>query len=380
MLEAFGQVELNTRAERAMLSLARHIQENPQGHDPMDALASPLLRSLPKNLRIASTQFFRYSPVNLRGVLGIPEDLGPKAAGLLLSASCRMGESGQDIMAISRESLCQKEWHSRHWSWGYTYPWQDRHSLLPPCTPNIVATAYAGHGLMDHYTLTGERESLTMAESACRFILELPRTDGVCFSYTPVSRDIVLNASALGASLLARVGNTLEEKEFLEEASAAVEFIVSKQNKDGSWPYSLDPETGEPRTQNDWHQGFILDSLDWCSSALGSNLEDAIKYGAEFYKTLFTSDGRGYMRHPRLWPIDLHNQAQGIVTFSRLREKVDGASEQADKILGWTLDNMLAKDGSFYYQRHKRIVNKIPYTRWQAWMLYALGWYLEAKE
>ena len=102
----------------------------------------------------------------------------------------------------------------------------------------------------------------------------------------------------------------------------------------------------------------------------------SIKKGAEFYKSLFTSEGQGYWRHPKFWPIDVHNQAQGIITFSRLKDHVDGAQDYADKILSWTINNQQAEDGYYYYQNQRMFINKIPYMRLQAWMLYAMSGYL----
>ncbi|MCK4717229.1 MAG: glycoside hydrolase family 127 protein, partial [Thermoplasmata archaeon] len=250
-------------------------------------------------------------------------------------------------------------------------------------TPNIVVTAYVGQGLLDYYEMTKKKEALEVARSACDFILEaLPRTEkryGVCFSYTPVERDMVLNANVLGSSLLARVYSHTGEEKLLEMATRSMDFTMHHQRSSGRWDYSLDPVTGRARAQTDWHQGFILDSLMWYVEAVkpeDKKYSRAIRRGGEFYKRQFTPDGRAYMRHPQLWPVDLHNQAQGITTFSRLGDRVEGSGEYADRILGWTLNNLLAPRGYFYYQKHKWFMNRLPYIRWQAWMLYALSWYL----
>jgi len=41
----------------------------------------------------------------------------------------------------------------------------------------------------------------------------------------------------------------------------AVLFVLSKQNNDGSWNYSYDIKNNTERKQIDFHQGFILTSL-----------------------------------------------------------------------------------------------------------------------
>ena len=37
--------------------------------------------------------------------------------------------------------------------------------------------------------------------------------------------------------------------------------IINYQNKDGSWDYSVDLDTGQVNTILDYHQGFLLDSI-----------------------------------------------------------------------------------------------------------------------
>ncbi|MDG6221220.1 MAG: hypothetical protein QCI38_07210, partial [Candidatus Thermoplasmatota archaeon] len=145
------------------------------------------------------------------------------------------------------------------------------------------------------------------------------------------------------------------------------------QHPDGRWDYSFDPATWKPRIQNDWHQGFVIDSLLWTPMEEG---ERPAILGGIFYKRLFSKEGMAYMRHPVRWPADLHNQAQGIISFSRLSAIDRGFSPIRERVLDWTIDNFLSPRGYFYYQKHRLFINKIPYVRWQAWMLYALGWYL----
>jgi hypothetical protein len=71
--------------------------------------------------------------------------------------------------------------------------------------------------------------------------------------------------------------------------------------------------------------------------------------------------------------VDIHNQAQGIITFSRLKEYGEEYSSFAGRIAGWTIGQMQNDIGYFYYQVHPNYKIRIPYIRWsQAWMLLAL--------
>jgi len=135
------------------------------------------------------------------------------------------------------------------------------------------------------------------------------------------------------------------------------------------------------RVQTDWHQGFILDSLIWfirATNPADEKYKKALIKGAEFYKTQFTEEGKSFWRLPKMWPVDIHNQVQGIITFSKLEEFLPGSIRTAERITRWTMDNLMSKKkGYFYYQKWPLYTNRIAYFRWaQAWMLLALAIYL----
>ena len=102
----------------------------------------------------------------------------------------------------------------------------------------------------------------------------------------------------------------------------------------------------------------------------------------EFYRNeQFLPDGRCKWRYPRVWPIDIHNQAQGIITFSKLRDIRADYLPFANTIAKWTIDVMKDESGYFYYQKWPFMMNKIQFIRWgQAWMLLALSIMLGASQ
>jgi hypothetical protein len=103
--------------------------------------------------------------------------------------------------------------------------------------------------------------------------------------------------------------------------------------------------------------------------------EDALKKGMSFYlENQFYPSGQSLWRLPKVYPVDIHNQSQGIITFNKLKDYHPEAREFAKKIAVWTIDNMQAKDGHFYYQKFKTHTHKISYMRWSnAWMFLALS-------
>ena len=107
-----------------------------------------------------------------------------------------------------------------------------------------------------------------------------------------------------------------------------------------------------------------------------------MKNGLKFYKEKqFFPDGSSYWRLPKKYPVEIHNQAQGIITFLKLDEYYPNSEEFALTIAKWAIKNMQAKDGHFYYQNFKLHKHKISYMRWSnAWMFIALAYLLDERK
>ena len=183
----------------------------------------------------------------------------------------------------------------------------------------------------------------------------------------------------LGAEHFARMYRLKGDAKARQLALEATQFTMAHQLENGAWPYSLN-EKGEPRMQVDFHQGFVLCSIREVMdniSGCPAEWEVTFKRGVKFYKNeQFTEEGRSIWRWPKQWPADIHHQAQGIITFSRF-----GDVEFAERITDWTIDNMLGKDGSFYYRVHRWGKDRTRYMRWaQAWMALALAELISARK
>jgi hypothetical protein len=380
-----------------LTNLERYAKTNDySGYDPYDALNSETLQSLNnKLLKLIFTQILVYSPVNLRNFLKIDPGKNPKAIGIFLQSYCKLFHhhliEKKEFDSIEKEFVgFLLENRSPGYSgdcWGFNFNWQDLNRYSQKSVPTIVVTSYVANAFLDLYEITKNKKYLENARSSCDFILkDLHRTKterGHCFSYTPIDTYVVHNANALGAALLARVYTFTKEDILLEYSKKAFDFLVSYQKNNGSWSYSMDIAENQERNQIDFHQGFILDSL--CSFISSTNLkeekyEKTIVKGSEFYLTKqFHSTGYSYWRLPVKWPVDIHNQAQGIITgcilftFFNQMKYLDFSTT----IVKWTSEHMLDPTGYFYYQKWPLFINKIPYMRWgQAWMLLALSTYL----
>jgi rhamnogalacturonyl hydrolase YesR len=279
--------------------------------------------------------------------------------------------------------LCQN--YSKGYSgycWGYNFDWANPVKYLKAYSPSIIVTGFIAKGIFEYYKATQDKKALDILKSICDFILQdLPVTEfenGICFSYTTIMKDCCYNANMIGAEILAKTYSITKETIFMEKAKKAVDFTVKKQHENGKWNYSLDLETDQERVQIDFHQGYVLESLS--EFIKYSQIEDE-KYNAALIKGLqfymneqFFDTGRSKWRIPKVWPVDIHNQTQGIITFSKLAYLNSDYRDFALQTARWTIENMQDKAGYFYYQKHKFFTNKIPYMRWaQAWMMLALS-------
>ena len=164
-------------------------------------------------------------------------------------------------------------------------------------------------------------------------------------------------------------------------------FLLKHQRVDGVWPYALYFNSGRYYWQVDYHQGFIIDGvaafLSYVEDDIRDIAEKSLKKGIKFYLSRqFTPKGISYYRYPLEYPIDIHNQAQGIIMFSKLYRYFKGKVFLifAEKIASWTIRNMQDPSGYFYAHKWPGFVNRIPYMRWaQAWMMLALSNLLNVK-
>ncbi len=356
-----------------------------QGYDPYDALDSPLIRTLSLRrrwFRLGFTQALKTLPFNLRKPLGIAKNINPKAVSLFLNSSLTLYRitRQEKYLRLARrffDTLSDLSCQGYHGcAWGYSFDWQSRFFLLPKGTPTVVNTVFAANALINFHLVTGSQESLRMARSSCDFILQdlhrWEQGEEVCFSYTPLDTLQVYNANMLAAQLLDRVSTLKGEKQLRETALRAVNFVIRRQNADGSWFYG---NKDAFRWIDGHHTGFILIALDEILKGTGRDeLTSPLRNGLDFYRrALFRRNGAPKYYPGRRFPADIHCAAQGIITFARLRDHGQGYLGLAEKVARWTIENMQDRSGYFYFRKNRLLTNKIPYMRWgQAWMISAL--------
>jgi rhamnogalacturonyl hydrolase YesR len=357
------------------------------GWEPYDLLNSPLL---------ASRMFARF-PFNwlaiqagkqigskaLRRFLRVPASRNPKALALFISGYCDLARSGEDTRSqlsyLKKELERLRSSNEEEYCWGYDWPYVSlRGTRMLAFSPNAIATVACGEALLDLWQVYADADALEMAKSVGRFIVtrlnrpvDLP--EHLCFSYTPSNHTRIYNSSALCCAFLARLGAVAGSQEHLAVVRRGMNYLASRQRKDGSWPY------GEGRWQNwidSFHTGFNLGALLAYELATGdSNFSIALHAGYRFYvQSFFRADGAPKYYAGSVYPIDIHSCSQALLVLSDFGGRDPEAEGLAGKVLAWTETNMRSPDGFFYYQRHRAWVNRVPYMRWgQAWMFRALA-------
>ena len=271
-------------------------------------------------------------------------------------------------------------------AWGYNFDWQGRAFFAPRGTPTIVPTAFAARALVEAARAFNNQAYLQVARSVCDFILrDLQRSEEteteICFSYSPLDRTRVFNASLLAAEVLASVAALTSEEELREQALRAARYVIRRQREDGSWAYGAD---NYQSWADNFHTAFVLTSLKRimvaCHASSGEFAE-ALKRGYHFWTShFFLADGWPKYYHDNPYPADAHSVGAALVALLELQEHEPDALGLAEKIALWSVHELRDKRGFFYYQRRRFYTIRTPYMRWtQAWMLYGLARLLEEK-
>ena len=364
---------------------ARIVADGCRGYDPYDALTSPLFR-LPvlrssKPLRLAAQQTLKRLPVNVRPLLGIGKGYNPVTLALVLEGYAYLGRALPEETDRYREASARlvdelERLASTGYSgacWGYDFDWQTRFDHFPAFTPTIVATCLVTNALVQAHEAFAVEGALALAESAGEFLThDLNRipgpADSFCWSYSPLDRQPVLNATAKGARLCAQLAALAGRTELLETAHGSLQFVISHQLPTGAWPYAVD----DPRSWSDnFHTGYVLDSLHEYRTRTGdSAFEGAENRGWGYYRDHFFDDGRVPRYYDaRRFPVDATAAAQSLLTLCRF-----GDVETAERVALWSLEHLQRPDGAFAFQVHRRYTNRIPYMRWStAWMFCGLA-------
>lgn len=373
---------------KSLQQLQTYIEsEKFKGYDPYDTLNSPIpFRWLGKWGPVLAIQFQKRNPFNIRALLGIKKDYNPKAMGLFLHAYSLQYQQNKNEETLQKmEFFFNWLLESRtkgydDYCWGYNFDWASPVKFLPKFSPTIVVSGFIAKGIFEYYQATQNPKAVEVLKSIGNFAekeLDWTKNEkGYCVSYSTKEVDCCYNANMLGAELYARLYSITNDDKYKELACKMTDFTIAYQKESGVWNYSIDVKTGKERTQIDFHQGYVLDSIHYVLKYCGENelYKNALKKGATYYfRNQFKDNGQSIFRVPKDYPVEIHNQSQGIISLTRLSYLSEDYAPFAVAIAKWTVENMQNKKGYFYYKKYPMYTIKTPFIRWsQAWMLLAL--------
>jgi len=381
-------VDILSKLEKIIFQHYEYLKnDNFRGWDVFDGLNSRFLRATTlynsRLVRLAWIQLFKRSPINLRPLFAVPKGDNPKALALFISGHLHLYSVYKEVKYLNEAlQLYQRLMKTRTEAaqgvgWGYNFPWQARAFYVPAFKPNMIASVFAGHALLDLFSVTQDKTLVETSNQIAAFIrsdlILFDNEQTLCFGYIPGESAIVHNANLLGAGFLSRLYAITKEADLKHKAEKSVRYSVNAQRADGAWVYG---ERGHHQWVDNFHTGYNLTAIHQYQRFTGDKqFEPAIKKGLDFHlKNHFTSQYLPKYTDKQLHPLDIHCFSQAILTFIELKEYLVDGESFLDGVLKNVIDLFYdSEDKYFYYQKTKYYTIKIPYIRWsQAWMFYSL--------
>ena len=371
---------------------------NYTGYNKYDALDSRFLRFMSfgnKWIRLVYSQVVMRFPLNLRPVLFVPKTPNPKGYALFAMTylnrykAYKKQEDLDEAIRLLEWLKSNKSPHYPTTCWGYQYPWQDVGFFAKAHLPNRVVTYFVCTAFMDAYDLTGKTEYLDIVGEAMEFMLKAPKVlfedeTMKCLSYVPDERIrwIVMDVSALTASITARYHSHRPDPFLIQEATKLIRFVVDKQTDYGAWFYSH-PAGDHSKMHDNYHTGYICDAiLDYMNYSGNNEFMNNYLQGMKYYKEyLFLENGLPRWMNNSTYPIDVHGSAQGIISFLKAAPYDKAYADFAETIALWAIHNMQnKKKGWFYYQKTKLFKKPYSLMHWSnGWMARGMSELLKHK-
>jgi rhamnogalacturonyl hydrolase YesR len=381
-----GGAEAVKKAVRGSIEdVARWVEEHDyRAYDPGDGDLS-FLRYLTFNtqfLKRLLTAAVLRTPFHIRPWIGISPHTSTKGIGYMGWGYVKLyALTGADEHRRRAESCF--DWLMEHRSrdykeycWGNEFSFSTRAGTIPKHAPTIVWSSLIGLAFLEAYEVLDNPKYLEAAASTAEWVKGLPRehtTRGACLSYVPFMQSSIHNSNMLGAALLSRVAARTHDRQALELAKQAMTYSCARQNADGAWFYG---EAKKYHWIDNFHTGYNLDCLKrYIDSTDDREFEPNLRRGFQYFTLhFFETDGRPKYYHDKANPIDIQCAAQAIDTLAFFSDIDAESLRLAAKIACWTINNMQARDGHFYYRDLGWKKVKTPMFHWgQGTMFKALA-------
>ncbi|MCC7303411.1 MAG: hypothetical protein IT233_12295 [Bacteroidia bacterium] len=274
--------------------------------------------------------------------------------------------------------------------WGYTFGWQQsKDNYWPAGTPFNTVTPYVYWAFKNHYELTLSESSLEIMAEIARFTcigvnkMTLPN-GSTSSSYSPISKDYVVNANAYRAAVLLDAYELFKVKEYKSEAEENLDFILQAQQRSGAWYYDMNPDVSS--FIDYFHTCFVLKNLVICNKYLPSErIVRAVTLGyAYFLRELHYDNGRpkpySKQKYLKFRKYEMYDYAEGISLGILMEPIIPGSLKRAEWLAQDLISNFQLQDGHFVTRVSTfGTRNTVPYHRWPQAQLFSSLSYLDKK-
>ena len=380
-----GTENVRQVVQKSIEEVSRWVEEHGyRAYDPGDGDLSflsyfTLNAHLPRRLLTATVL---RSPFHVRPWIGIRPHTSTKGMGYMGWGYVKMYALTGAEEYRRRAELCF-DWLMgnrapayEQYCWGNHFSFSTRAGTIPKHAPTIVWSSLIALAFLEAYEVLDKPKYLEVAASTAEWVKGLPRertARGACLSYVRFLQSSIHNSNMLGAALLSRVALHTHDDQALELAKDAMTYSCARQNADGAWFYG---DAAKYHWIDNFHTGYNLDCLKrYIDSTDDREFEPNLRCGFQYFKLhFFEADGRPKYYHHKANPIDIQCAAQAIDTLAFFSGIDDESLELGAKVACWTINNMQARDGHFYYRDLGWKKVKTPMFHWgQGTMFKALA-------
>lgn len=241
-----------------------------------------------------------------------------------------------------RQTKLNLDWLTSHYSkgfsgfcWGHNFKWASKNGTYDANTPFITVTPYVLEALTRYRELTSTKIFDQQIASIFFFIeddliRQIDEDNFLALSYAPINEPrIVINSNSYALFSYSLLINFFPQKqnEIMNKIERLHRFIIKNQNKDGSWFYYADKNSGN--FIDCFHSCFILKNLLKASRNLPDFEIDVstIKVGLKYLEKNFYNNTSGLFKRfsvtdlPSLIKYDLYDNAEMLNLYFLLNEK-----------------------------------------------------------
>ena len=317
--------------------------------------------------------------MNLRSLMSIKKGHNSKGLALFMRGYSQLYITGKnkeyllECYKIADLLLSLRSTGRTYHCWGYNFDWESIAYFVPANEPNMVVSSFVAQAFLDLYCIDNNPKWLAIGVGVAKFIykelLLHNDNDEICFGYIPEQSHRVHNANLMGSLLFARLHKLTGRQLYKDVAKKSVCYTVNRQMQNGAWVYG---EAKHWQWVDNFHTGYNLIAIakyqKFCNDY---SFENALKKSYQYHiKNHFDEFMTPKYYDTKKFPIDIHNFAQGILTFIEFNDL-----KKAKMIYNNSIKMMFNdSEAYFFYQKTKLFTNRINYIRWsQAWMFFAIA-------